>query len=170
VSLAAGLSVGAVLLTMTVPFAVGLLDIVLSLVDNRLGVITGAGIEAVKDLGVGKTTMSRHLASRFSSVTWSALHDDDDSLRSVRVFAEGTAPNSPPVEIQWCVNFEWHLSGLRVQSVAPANHEAWEATPSLHSAYEEIRSPSYSCAAIEHYFRKSFDASASSPALVGSGR
>src|SRR5438105_12703753 len=90
-------SIGVVLALAILPFAIAIADIIGGIVDNELGIVTGQSIRNVRAYPEGASTIGAAVARLNPAATWTAKHDDDDSLLSVRVTA-GSA--------EWCVWYD----------------------------------------------------------------
>ena len=133
----------------------GLLDIVASLADEQAGVLTGRAIRAVKAEREGSETIGELVAREMGDSHWSAVHDDDDSLLSVRV----TALAHHPRQLQWaewCVFYRLSPTaayGLQVDVIIPASRTTQVLAPAVGKRLHVLPGGGpWSCTALRVYF------------------
>ena len=137
---------------------IGVSDIVLSVIDDNIGVLTSRAIKAVQTSSEAGTTIGAIVAKQRPTAVWTARHDDDDSLDSVKVAVIGRGEDPFEAEgPQWCVSFGvdwWPFPRPAVRDIAPANRAGQLIAPTLSRSYGELpKFGQFSCSAVRRYFR-----------------
>lgn len=147
------LILGCVACLALLPVAIAISDIVGGVLDNEVGILTNRAINAVRASREGTSTIGAEVTRAHPHATWSAQHDDDDSLLSVRVTADSA---------EWCVYYEVTpgvvLPHFSAAQIFPANRAAQILSPSLGSQFDPLPTTqgSWACSAIQWYFKKDF--------------
>ncbi len=147
--------VGLAVVVVVLGMAFGLLDMVAAVADDHAGLLTSRAIRAVQAEREGPETIGEVVARQLGDHQWSAVHDDDDSLFSVRV----TALSHHPKDVQWaewCVFYRFsptgHL-GVRVDAIIPASRTAQLLAPGVGMRLQPLPGGGpWSCTALRIYY------------------